>query len=86
MLVFPKGSRASYPSGKDGFMKGIHCLELMSIFVNYLCHPSPKGKYAGCYKGVVLLERSLVNCSVALLKKKQQKKTVTATQTGASHC
>ena len=29
------------PSGEDGFTEGIYSLELMSIFVNFPCHPSP---------------------------------------------
>ncbi|MED6234400.1 hypothetical protein ATANTOWER_028722 [Ataeniobius toweri] len=30
------------PCVKDGFTKGIRCMKLMSILVNFSCHPSPK--------------------------------------------
>ena len=38
---FQQASGKVAPSGEDGFTEGIHCLELMSIFVNFPYHPSP---------------------------------------------
>ena len=79
---FQKVSANVAPSGEDGFTKGIHCLELKSIFVNYPCHPSPnvlnwikiRGTRRMVQKSdVILLEKSLgqtgiLNWSVVLLK------------------
>ena len=37
---FQEASGNVAPSGEDGFTEGIHCLELISIFLNFPCHPS----------------------------------------------